>query len=141
MDYNGLAKEFMQDMRSAGEGYRKFLKESFRGESSVLSYIRKKQGEVVPSNISDALGISSARVTAILNSFESKGLITREIDSGDRRRIIIRLTPEGIEYAEEQRRKKTEMIKDILMLLGEHDAKEYVRITGKLVEVLSEFRP
>jgi len=138
MNYEELAKDFLKSMHEVQKArHQKFLQEGIQGESIILYHIRK-HSEVIPGQISDAMGISSARVAAVLNSLEGKGLITREIDSGDRRRIIVKLTPKGCEQAEEQRKRNIEMIKDILMRLGETDAKEYVRITGRLAEVLSD---
>jgi DNA-binding MarR family transcriptional regulator len=141
MDYEDLANEFLRNMQSVQKaGSQRFIQEGVQGEAIVLHHIRK-HGEMIPGHISDAMGISSARVATVLNGLEAKGLITREIDSGDRRRIIVRLTSNGSEYAEEQRKRHVGMIRDILMQLGEHDAKEYVRITGRLAEVLSNLRP
>jgi DNA-binding MarR family transcriptional regulator len=140
MDYEGLAKELLQSMLSIRRtGQPMFAQDGAQGEAFVLYHI-KRNGEAIPSDISGAMGISSARVAVVLNSLENKGLITREIDSGDRRRIIVRLTPKGIDQAEDRRRKNVEMIKDVLTKLGERDAKEYVRITERLAEILSEIR-
>jgi DNA-binding MarR family transcriptional regulator len=83
------------------------------------------------------MGITSARIAAALNALEEKGFITRNIDSEDRRRIIVKPTLKGREYAFEQRKKHIEHAKNILSMLGEDDAKEYVRILGRLADVLS----
>ena len=136
MDYDELAKEFLSSMRSIqGAKYHKFVQESCQGEASVLYYIKEVQGEIMPGRISEEIGVSSARVAVILSSLESKGLITREIDSEDRRKIIVRLTQKGRNYVEEQRGKHIELAKDILIRLGDGDAKELVRIIRRLEEI------
>jgi len=84
------------------------------------------------------LNISSARVAAALNSLEEKELITRRINVDDRRKIIVELTPKGVEYLEERQREHFERIKSILVQLGEKDAKELVRILGRIAEVLDK---
>ena len=140
MDYNGLAEEFLESMRAIGMAKRqRCIQEGVQGEASVL-YLIKENEEVIPSIISESLNISSARVAAALNSLDSKGLITREISGSDRRKIIVKLTPEGKEHAEKQRRDNIEQVKGILMMLGENDAKEYIRILGKMAELLSAVR-
>jgi DNA-binding MarR family transcriptional regulator len=48
-----------------------------------------------PSELSDAQGVSRNTVSALIASLEGDGLITRELHSTDRRRFVIRLTPEG----------------------------------------------
>jgi len=91
----------------------------------------------VPGQISGEMGISSARVATALNNLEDKGLITREIDIEDRRKIIVRLTPMGADHVDEWQRRLLEKLADILVRIGEDDARELVRITGKLAGVLS----
>ncbi|MCL2085213.1 MAG: transcriptional regulator, partial [Oscillospiraceae bacterium] len=92
-----------------------------------------------PSEISEALCVSSARVTAALNSLERKGYITRRIDGADRRRVLIALTPSGRAEAERVRGTLLDILEKMLRSLGEYDAKEYVRITGRMAELaLSE---
>jgi DNA-binding MarR family transcriptional regulator len=73
-----------------------------------------------------------------LNSLEEKGLITRRIDSDDRRKIIVEITPKGTEHIENLHREATENLKRLLMTIGEKDSKEFVRILGRLSEVLSK---
>jgi len=106
-----------------------------RGEAFALQFIAMREGEVIPSDISSEMGISSARVAAALNSLESKGLITRRIDVSDRRRILIELTQAGKEQAQEHGRKIFQMTKKIMEYLGEDDAREYIRIMGRLAEM------
>ena len=136
MDYTKLAEEFLHRVHM----FRKFkpqqqISESMHGEFFVLQHIALRESHVIPSEISDAMNISSARIAVTLNSLESKGHITRQIDTSDRRRILIKLTPEGKKRAENDRRMLLDTIVKMLMLLGEHDAKEYIRITGRMAEL------
>lgn len=139
MDYKELAKEFMQKMYLMNKARpHKQINESMHGESFAMRYLAHQEGSVLPGEISKIMGISSARVAAALNSLERKGLITRQIDTGDRRRILVHLTPEGKALAEEQQQEILENISGLLSRLGENDAKEYVRITGRLAEFASK---
>jgi len=139
MIYYELAKEFFQKMQLMQKsGLQRQINEGTHGEAFALHCIKEKQDETVPSGISTAMGISTARVAAALNSLESKGFITREIDLDDRRRIIVRLTPKGRDIADEQEKFFVNMITNVLMGLGEQDAKDYVRITGRLAEVFQK---
>ncbi|MDR3075266.1 MAG: MarR family winged helix-turn-helix transcriptional regulator [Candidatus Methanoplasma sp.] len=137
MDYDDLAKEFIRNMlaiRTAGQ--RKHIRDEFHGEIFILFFIRETGGEAVPGQIGSALNVSSARIATALKNLENKGLITREIHGGDRRKIIVRLTPKGEDCVEEEWDKKIEKMKNILMALGEKDSRELVRIIGRLSEVL-----
>ncbi|MDR0778412.1 MAG: winged helix DNA-binding protein [Methanomassiliicoccaceae archaeon] len=139
MNYNELAKELLHNMQSVRKAkHQRYVEEGVRGEAFVLNCIKECKEGIVPGNISDNAGLSSARVAAVLNALENKEMITREIDNGDRRRIIVKLTQKGTERAEEQERKYVEAMENILRLLGEDDAREYVRLTGRMAEVLCE---
>lgn len=139
MDYNELAAELMQKMYTLRQAQpQKQLDESMQGEHFVLHLISFHQRSILPSEISNRMGISSARIAAALNSLERKGLITRQIDTSDRRRILVDLTAEGKALADEQHKKAMEMLTNTLRQLGELDAREYVRITGKLAELASK---
>ncbi len=135
MDYEALAREFMESMsllRNANP--HKQIQESMHGETFVLQYISIHGGSVLPSEISNIMGISTARIAATLNSLEQKGLITRRIDTEDRRRILVDLTSDGKKQAGNHRETILQNTIQLLSLMGEEDAKEYVRLTRKLAE-------
>jgi DNA-binding MarR family transcriptional regulator len=113
----------------------KKIAESMQGEIFVLKYLFRKGDTVVPGDISDTMGISSARTAAALNNLEHKGFVTREIDKDDRRRILVKITPEGKAFAQKHLQDVIQNTAEMLSLLGEEDAKEYIRITEKLADI------
>jgi DNA-binding MarR family transcriptional regulator len=108
--------------------------ETMRGEGFVLCYIARHGGEVLPGEISTEMDVSSARVASALNSLENKGFITRKIDKSDRRKILVEITPSGAELSEKLYSDMLERFAEMLAFLGDHDALEYVRITGRLAD-------
>ena len=140
MDFAQLAAELLQEMRMLNRASaHKKMTEYMQGESFALRYIAYSGGDVLPGELSSAMRCSSARVAAALNSLESKGLITRQIDTRNRRRILVRVTQAGRELAAEHQQMVTESAERMLRMLGEQDAREYVRITGKLAELLTNY--
>lgn len=136
MDYTGLAKQFLHSTyRFRTLGNQKKVDETMQGETFALLYILKQGGIVLPSEISNEMSVSSARVAAILNNLENKGYITRQIDKSDRRKILVELTRKGVRRAEKQNQMVISITARMLELLGQHDAKELVRIMGKLVKL------
>lgn len=135
MDYESLAHEYMEVMHHMhGRNAQKRFNDSLHGEHFVLSYISKHEGNVIPSDISNAMGATSARIAAALNSLEKKGLILRRIDAEDRRRILIDLTDAGRERVHKQNQMMMSFVTNMLQYLGEDDAKEYIRIMKKLAD-------
>ena len=138
MDYRKLAEDFMQKMflLSKARPQRK-MHDSMKGESFVLHYLDHQGGSAQPSELSNSMDISTARIAAALNSLERKGMITRRIDTSDRRRILVELTEAGKIQSEAQRQEILEHAAKMLGMLGEEDAREYVRITGRMAEFAS----
>lgn len=136
MDYEELAKQFLHNsFQFRKRGHQKKIDETMQGEAFAILYILRQGDIVLPSEISNEMNISSARVAAMLNSLENKGLITRQIDKSDRRKILVELTQEGKEMAEKHNQMVVNNTARMLELLGEHDAKELVRIMGKLAKL------
>ena len=139
MEYDQLAFEFMEKMKLLQRAKpHKHINEAVQGEAFVLHYIAYNGGDVLPGEISHEMDVSSARIAAALNALEKKGLITRRIDPKDRRKILVAVTGAGMEEAERHRQAAVGVAAKMLGMLGERDAAEYVRITGKLAEIARE---
>ena len=139
MTYRKLATELLQKMRTLHKTRpHQDINPSLRGEMFILCYIASHNVAVLPSDISRKMNASSAQIAAALNNLENKGLITRQIDTDDRRKILVEITQKGNDLAQKRQRLALDVIEKMLKLLGEHDAQEYVRITGKLADAINE---
>lgn len=58
---------------------------------------------MTPSDLAHQLQRSMAGVTQIVDRLAIKGLVDRNLDPGDRRRILVTLTPEGFDALESAR--------------------------------------
>ncbi len=137
MDYSQLANEML---KKTGE----MMKTNFwpkkantflHGEMFILNYMTYRGESALPSELASAMHTSSARVAVALKSLESKGFITRQIDKTDRRKIIVSLTTSGRELVETHRVEMRKRVELILNHLGEEDAKEYIRIVGRITDI------
>ena len=61
----------------------------------VISYLLMYPENATPSQIADDLMILRQSMTNVIDALEKRGLVCREIDPEDRRRIRVHLTPEG----------------------------------------------
>jgi DNA-binding MarR family transcriptional regulator len=53
-----------------------------------------REGEATPSRLADLAGLTTGAITGVLDRLEKAGIVARESDPNDRRRIIVRLVPE-----------------------------------------------
>jgi len=136
MDYTALSKEFLQTIYKYYQARaQQQLNNAMHGEAFALQYIAVHDNATIPSDIKNAMSVSSARIAMVLNSLEDKGLIVRQIDKQDRRRTILKLTSAGEERAKESSQELLGVARKMLEHLGEEDAKHCVRIMGRLAEM------
>ena len=131
MDYEKCAEQFMESVldiqatRSL-DGISRFSK----GETRLLTTLHYSGGSMQAKELAGMAGISTARVTAILNAEEEKGYIRREAIDGDRRKINVILTQAGEMEYQNRRQRLHDLITSFLVFLGEAD-------TGHLLHVMN----
>ena len=106
-----------------------------RGEVMALNYLAANGNRVYPKDMSRALMLTTARIAAMLKSLEGQGMVTRTPDPADSRQVIVSLTEKGVTLVEERRTGMIRSVAKMLEALGEEDAKAYVRIQAKLIEL------
>lgn len=99
----------------------------------VLHYLYHQNKSIYPRDLCEELQISMPRVTALLNTMESKGLIIRTPSADDHRRICISLSEQGTEAVEEKHRNQHRMMDKLIDKIGEEDAITLLRILKSLL--------
>lgn len=137
MDYSILAEKMLL-LRAqlshlpAGEA----VSDACGGEFFALSLLLAGAPSC-PSALSRSMGVSSARIAALLKHLEQKGLVLRRTDEHDERRVNVSLTDAGRKLINERRREAIELVAAALRSLGEEDALEYIRLQQKMLDALS----
>lgn len=67
---------------------------------SLIEELSIRPDGIEPAAAADYLGIARQTMTTVLDSLENKGVIARFPHRHDRRRKVIRFTPEGKEFAD-----------------------------------------
>ncbi|OXZ36847.1 MarR family transcriptional regulator [Finegoldia magna] len=132
-----LAKELIRCVHSVGKcHHHKQINDSVRGENMALGFIKSEGGSTYPKEIELAMGISSARVAAIIKKLEQRNLVIRTDDKIDRRKTLVTLTEQGEEVALETEKKIMYALSKMFDYLGEEDSENFVRIIDKLIKNL-----
>ena len=102
---------------------------------------RNKKKKMTAGELSSRLSMTTSRVAAVLGSLQKKGLLERESDEEDRRRVMVSLTEAGDRLCEKRKRHFMSKISKMLAMLGE-DAPTFVHLLGRVFEITSspEFR-
>ena len=104
----------------------------------ILTYLCSHNYKAHPKELSEEFFLSSARVAVLLNHLEKDGLILRIPDSNDNRKTIIKISDKGRALIMQIREKYLAFFANALEQLGEEDAREYIRLNKKLLQIVSE---
>jgi len=91
--------------------------------------------------LSEALNSSTARISAALRTLEKKGQIHREIDTTNRRFILVTITEEGRERIRANMQRMQNHLIQVLTVMGEKDASEFVRLSTRFFEIAQRTMP
>jgi DNA-binding MarR family transcriptional regulator len=107
-----------------------------RAEGDVLFALRRSGPpyRLLPSQLSEALLVSSGTLTSRLDRLERKGLIERIPNPSDRRSVEIALTESGRGMADEAVTIHVENERKMLSVLSAREREALNRITSKLIE-------
>jgi DNA-binding MarR family transcriptional regulator len=117
------------------------LSRAYKGEGFILKYLASRTSATLPTELSEALHSSTARISSILGTLEKKGLIVREIDRDNRRNILVTLTDKGREQAALLEREMKNRMAQVLAELGEADTRELVRLIRRVSEISQKIDP
>lgn len=141
MDYTKSAEELLKYLiESERNGYiiQGNISKIAKGEIAVINFLRNSENGCTPARISQEFNVNTSRVAAVLNSLEKKGYIERRNDPIDKRKTNVYITEQGKIYGQEMCLNTIEKLSKTLELLGEDDAKEYIRIMKKIINIIYE---
>ena len=135
-DVSSTAEALYQLLRECGH-ILYFSGESKSGQGRIL-HLLDTEGPILQRDLQARLGVKSGSLSEILSKLEREGLIARETDPRDRRRVIVRMTDAGRAHAEEHRKKPME--KDWFQALDQEQSEELIRLLDILLESWKELQ-
>lgn len=126
-----LARLMRQDLRKHSAGL--FTEPQFR----VMAYLFR-EGKTCLSGLADYQGVSLPTMSKLIQGLEARELVARERDTEDRRRVLLRLTPEGCTAYEGLLRRTENHIVDWIDPLNAEERADVVKVFNQLVELFAE---
>ena len=111
-----------------------------KGEPFVVQQLYIK-GPMTPSQIAQAMGATTGRVSTLLAGLEKKGQIVREPDPDDRRSVHVRLIESGEERTHRQREDMREAVCWIFSQMGERRTREFIDLTAEFTTYMTLCMP
>lgn len=131
-----LALEHLDRMHPAQ--FLRAITKSNDGMGAVIKYLSKVDAPVRSGEISDHLGVSTARMAVLLNKMSDKGLITRETDASDARVTNVRLSELGEKQAQKMRQNAYVLAERAVDKVGIQRLMEFCAISKEICELLPD---
>lgn len=137
MNYEELAARLIEATHPKGKRpVQSGMEKWERARDMTLRCLYENGGRAAPGELAEFFGVSSARVARVLGELELRDMVTRESDPADRRRVIVRLTPAGEKHVLDLDASFRRRLGELLAQMGETDAREMVRLTIRMVEIM-----
>lgn len=144
LDYSAAVLKSLRDYRTAETAVRRSTRDSMgMGETDILAlrYLLRVQASgksVVPKDISQFLGITSASTTSLIDRLVASGHVRREAHPTDRRSVIVVPT---VESDREVRLTLGNMHREMMAVaegLSADEARVVVEFLGRMTEALQK---
>jgi len=98
----------------------------------VLIMLQTEGGEMCCSDLADAIGVSRATITGLLDSLERDGLIRRVDNPEDRRRVTVTLSASGRRFLDEILPGHFRAVASLMASLNENECKKLRELLAKI---------
>lgn len=114
---------------------------STAGIRAILKILNETAGKVTAGNLSEYMKVSTARIAVLLKKMEAKGLILKEHDSTDGRVIVVRLTENGKQIADEFRANLYAHIGEMIDTIGMDRMLEFAAVSKEIQLLMRKSPP
>ncbi|MCE5236703.1 MAG: MarR family transcriptional regulator [Clostridiaceae bacterium] len=90
------------------------------------------------SDIQNRLDFSKPAISQMLSALEAKGLIVREPDKADRRKVMVSLTPKGREILANAKAHMHGLMEEGIRRFGEENTRKLIELINRLSDVTDE---
>lgn len=96
--------------------------------------------KITPTTLGKCMDMEKGSITTLIDSMENIGLVYREDDPNDKRKIWIQLTEEGNKYYIKQEEKFIAQIEQLFSSLSEEEIKKFGSSLKTIVTILDKVR-
>jgi MarR family transcriptional regulator, organic hydroperoxide resistance regulator len=106
-----------------------------KSQAKAMYVLFGRQGQTA-TELGEAMSMTKASLTGILDALEAEGIARREADPGDRRRVLASLTAAGRRHCERRIREADAMIETRFAPLSQAERSDFVRYVVGATEIL-----
>lgn len=117
------------------------LTDFMKGETAFLLLLKNCGDKpATPSYLSEELGVTKGRITAIINSLTAKGMVTLDKVEGDRRKVDVRITKSGIEFIDAKLKNVEAFLSDFYKKVSADNVNEMIDLLDVVIDAMKDAR-
>jgi DNA-binding MarR family transcriptional regulator len=136
----GLLLLLSGDMIAALERYLGQHKLSQGRFYTLLTLLRFPEKKACPSELAKRIGVTRATLTGFVNGLEKDGLVVREVNREDRRKILVHLTSEGNQKLESVIPEYYRRVRLVLQVLSEEERSQLMAFISQIHNRLNSLK-
>ncbi|MBB3070860.1 DNA-binding MarR family transcriptional regulator [Paenibacillus baekrokdamisoli] len=107
------------------------------GRYRLLADLEDHEGEELPSQLAEHLGVTRATVTGLIDILERDGLVSRRLSSVDGRQKAVKLTEQGAKKLCEMAREHFARLEAMVSLLSIEERSVFLDLLGRVTQGIS----
>jgi DNA-binding MarR family transcriptional regulator len=101
----------------------------------ALKFVKTK-GQVSITELADLLNVSAPSASTMVDRLVEKGVLVREPDPADRRKVIVTISEDMVSITEQIEKEIFSNFVDLVEKLGPELADDWCRIVGRIADIL-----
>ena len=107
------------------------------GQVHAIRLIRKHE-ELAMSELADLLGVSPPSASTMVDRLVDKGVLSREHSTEDRRKVVVRISPEAVKKIELVESSIIQLFEGLVAKLGPETTQQWCQVLKRINTVLSD---
>ena len=116
----------------------KIVNDSNAGIGFVLKLFLEENHQLSAGQLSEAMGVSTARVAVLLKKMENRGLIEKKEDEADARVTLVKLSEDGKRIASSMKENMLQRIATVIDKVGEEKFLQFIALSHEIKDAMSE---
>lgn len=96
----------------------------------------RREGEVTITRLAELLGVSAPSASAMVDRLVEKKILRRERSKKDRRKVVVRVSPEAVNDLEKIEKAILKKFEEIVLKIGSETARKWCEALEKVKEVI-----
>ena len=117
----------------------KIVNDSNAGIGYALKLLLSEEAhQLSAGQLSEAMGVSTARVAVLLKKMENRGLILKKIDQSDARITLVALSEKGQSLAIEMKENMLKHLANVIDKVGEEKFLQFIALSHEIKDAMGE---